>query len=312
MLTVSEFFAESHRGNAFGVKGALYGKAGHRGDDTNGWRAGTGIPSIVEGTVVRSEYQVGLGWVVTIWCPRLSVYVSNCHMQSKGIPVGKVIRYIGEYVGPIGNTGTLSLGVHDHVVVSYTSSNPASGSVVNPRPFINAAKLAVAGGSGSPLVDPTARPAVTTPEGTFMTQAIYTKFTQGLADADPRVAKIKSYFGGAGVTKFSAGVGVYARLDGTVQGPIRVQVSQADSRGNEWAADCNGEWRDANGTLKLEKACRFYELDEFLALCDAYLVGASSGQGGSGDTAVLAQIRDALLALPAEIDRYSDGKKQSA
>lgn len=161
MLSVAQFYSSSHRGNAFGVRGPLYGASGHRGDDTNGWASGTAIPSFVSGTVVRAERQVGLGWVVTVYSPRLpgttrAGWVSFCHEQAASVGVGKRI-YVGSYVGPVGNTGTLSLGPHVHVVVSYTSSDPAKGSVVDPRPFINASKLTPAGQGVSLLEDdPTA------------------------------------------------------------------------------------------------------------------------------------------------------------
>lgn len=148
MPSIAEFYSDAHRGNPFGVKGPLYGSSGHRGDDTNRWKVGTPIPSFVEGVVVRSEYQSGLGWVVVVFCARLATWVGYCHMRVAGLPAGTTVR-IGDTVGQVGNTGNLSTGAHVHVTCSATGSNPATSSVFNPRPLIERAKTAAAGSTAA-------------------------------------------------------------------------------------------------------------------------------------------------------------------
>lgn len=307
MPTVAEFFAESHRGNAFGVKGPLYGLAGHRGDDTKGWRAGTAIPWIGTGIVVRSEYQAGLGWVVTLWDANQRVYISNCHMQSKGVAVGKRIRYVGEYAGPIGNTGTLSLGVHDHVVVSRTSSNPASGSVIDPRPFINAAKIAQAGGGVTPLPDDPA--ALAAPEkGMNMVSIIRSEMPAGMADADPRTVLLKSFFGGAALSSFGEGKLIVAKLGDAPGTFANVQVAQADEIVNGWIADHCGE---IPGLAKQE--ARLYDFGTFLALCQAYLqpvnVSGGTGAGAPAGPVDISPESIAALAQASAVAFFAEQKK---
>ena len=150
MPTLAEFWADSHHGNAFGLLGPMYGPSGHRGDDTNGWPSGTPVLAIRAGTVVRSEMQSGLGNVVTIWDG--SLYTGYCHLAARAVAVGDHVT-VGQSVGGIGTTGTLSTGVHVHVTASYTGNNPATAAVIDPRPFIVAARTAASGGGVTPLQD---------------------------------------------------------------------------------------------------------------------------------------------------------------
>lgn len=306
MLTVREFFAESHRGNAFGVKGLLYGPGGHRGDDTNRWGAGTGIPSFVAGRVVASVKYVSLGWVTTVQTVldgRIA-WVSFCHEYSRGPAVGTPIG-LNSWVGPIGNTGTLSLGVHVHVVVSFTSSDPRSGSVVDPRPYINRAKAATAGSGGAPIFDDPETTALTE-GGTNVTQVIYTQLKAGIADADPRLAKLRSYCGGDTLTNFSAGVQIVALVGDSPGSYANVQLTQADVLIRRWLADNTGTI--PSGPDQTDHAGGGYELDAFLARCDAYLTPlAPAGSGGSFPASV--ELGAASIeALAKRIDEYSDGR----
>lgn len=117
----------------------------HRGRDYA--PGGPPAPSIVNGTIVRSERQTGLGNVVVVRNDDDGAFIGYCHLAERYVGVGARVG-VGTMVGVVGNTGTLSAGRHLHFTVSKSSNNPSTGSTIDPRSYI-ASGSSVAGGGGS-------------------------------------------------------------------------------------------------------------------------------------------------------------------
>jgi hypothetical protein len=159
MGTVAEFYAEDHIGLLFGVKDSLHGH--HSGTDVNGWRIRTPIPSLVRGRVVSRGYDPeNLGnWVtVRAFEGKTSELrperMSWCHLDSlEGVPELSALVGFDGYVGPLGTSG-YSTGPHTHIMVSLTSDDPRSyAGLIDPLPYIVAARTRPAGGDITPIGD---------------------------------------------------------------------------------------------------------------------------------------------------------------
>jgi hypothetical protein len=122
---------------------------GHRGTDFA--PGGLDILAVSDGVVVRSEYQPGLGWVVTVQDAD-GTYWSYCHMLAQSpVAVGDTVVRGVTVMGTVGNTGSLTKGRHLHFVMSKTSSNPAYGSTIDPIPYITARLAGTSGGGTTPF-----------------------------------------------------------------------------------------------------------------------------------------------------------------
>lgn len=158
-MLVSEFYADSHIALPFGTIDKLH--TFHSGQDVNGWREGTPIPSIAKGRVVmRGSDPTDLGNFITIRAYEGNTTklrperMSYCHLKEfdASTPrVGDVVE-LGGYVGPLGNTG-YSTGPHLHLMVSLTSDDPRTrAGIIDPLPYILAARSAKpAGGDIEPF-----------------------------------------------------------------------------------------------------------------------------------------------------------------
>lgn len=150
--SVVDFYSPEHTGLAFGVKNKLHPN-GHSGQDYNDWPTGTIMPSYIEGTVVARIYHGAVGnekdlgnVVVVASDDEPGIYYSWCHLRDfNGAPgVGQKVR-LGTPIGPLGNTG-YSSGPHLHAMRT-TSSNPVTRKgKSDPKPTIDAAREALAGG----------------------------------------------------------------------------------------------------------------------------------------------------------------------
>lgn len=281
-LTVVTFFAESHRGDEFGKVRILNGRVSrHRGDDTNGWKLGTQIPSFVTGRVVASYRSGPLGWVVVVWSPLYALWFSFCHLQSQGLPVGATVS-IGTAIGPLGNTGTLTTGPHVHVTASGDGPDPATDAVIDPRPYINRAKLTPAGGGTAPVPpNPT--------------------------NEDDDMSK------NAGVYWTAADKRIFCAILNTESGfwTEWTHGTTTDGTYNLGMANTFGTGSFAGITESHAKALR--------ASCQVVLdaagvdveLGDLTVQENPAELAELKSIRAAVEGLPAEIDQFADGNKQS-
>lgn len=118
----------------------------HRGVDYA--PGGPPAPSIVNGTVVTSTYQSGLGNVVVVKNDIDGYYIGYSHLASRSVSVGQRVG-VGTAVGIVGNTGTLSNGRHLHFTVSPSSSQPWTGAVIDPVAYIGSGSSTAGGGAST-------------------------------------------------------------------------------------------------------------------------------------------------------------------
>lgn len=144
MLTVAQFYADSHFRRGYGWYGPRPQKW-HSGQDIGGWQAGTTIPSWCVGKVVESEWDSGYGWKVIVHTA--FGFVMFAHMHQKGAAVGSTLA-VGSTVGAVGDTGSLSAGNHLHTSLSAQQSMTVT---VNPAERIRSARGGTAGGGVTPL-----------------------------------------------------------------------------------------------------------------------------------------------------------------
>lgn len=163
--------------------------------------------------------------------------------------------------------------------------------------------ISTAGGSGTTF-DDDPMPSM---KGKLMTQVLATTLPTPLPAA--ALATLRSYVGAAGCP-LKAGQGLVALVGEAPGTPANVQLTQADKRANEWAADHTGKWDAPDAKYSVGVAARNYEFPEFMALLVAYSAPLSMGGTVAGGGSVdLSPLIAAIRALPAEIDAYSDGRK---
>lgn len=152
-MSIQDFYADEHLALDDGFGSTLPPRTSpHRGLDVNRHPTGTEIPALYSGTVVRSEYQSGLGNVVCVQTDR-GFYEGNSHLTDRWVGVGDRVE-AGTIIGTLGNTGTLSSGAHLHKTISPSSNDPSRGAVVDPLPYIRAARD---GGTPSPTPKPSSK-----------------------------------------------------------------------------------------------------------------------------------------------------------
>lgn len=292
-MTPQEFYANV--GDRFGIIGGDRVNP-HRGVDFP-WREGTPIPSWCDGTVVRNEYNSVIGWIMTI--ETVGGWAGFCHMAARSpLPIGTRVSY-GDTIGTVGNTGSASRGAHLHATFSTVGDHPGISPVVDPLPWITANLTSSAGGGTRPFP-------ITNPKGNrTMTQVLITTLPTPLpADA---VTTLRGYVGGSSLP-LKAGQGLIALVGDAPGTPANVQLTQADKRGNEWAADHTGSLPSQYG---VEQGARRYEFPEFLNLLAAYAAPVGGNVEVGSVVIDQTELIAAVKALPAEIDQYADGKKQS-
>jgi hypothetical protein len=119
----------------------------HRGRDYA--PGGPPAPSIVNGVVVRSQYQTGLGNVVVIRNDVDGYNIGYCHLLERWKAVGERVG-VGTNIGVVGNTGTLSGGRHLHFTVQAPAyTDPSSGPTIDPRIYIGSGSSVVGGGGST-------------------------------------------------------------------------------------------------------------------------------------------------------------------
>lgn len=99
---------------------AAYRKNPHRGQD---WAPGAGkiIPAITAGKVTHNFFSAGLGNCI-IQNTTDGLWVLYAHLEDKpNLSIGHELK-IGDPIGKVGNTGTLTLGPHLHLSIASTKS----------------------------------------------------------------------------------------------------------------------------------------------------------------------------------------------
>lgn len=138
MMTPAQFYANYDAADPFGSHvGRDPNGPGHLGSDFP-WPAGTEIPSWVSGTVVRVGFSSAIGYYVVIQRGTGGYALFYHLLEHSALAVGDTVT-VGQLVGLVGNTGTLSRGDHLHVGFSLTDPTPGTGAVVDPWPLIVAA-----------------------------------------------------------------------------------------------------------------------------------------------------------------------------
>jgi murein DD-endopeptidase MepM/ murein hydrolase activator NlpD len=134
-----EPFSASTRGDEFGNM-AAYRKNPHRGQD---WAPGQGrvIPAITAGKVIANFWSDGLGHCL-IQSTTDKVFVLYAHLLAEpNLAVGHALK-IGDSIGQVGNTGTLTLGAHLHLSIAKAKNvhEVAMSKLIDPLKHIAANK----------------------------------------------------------------------------------------------------------------------------------------------------------------------------
>lgn len=252
MTTVPEFYGNAHIGLRFGVKNANHtSPIGHSGQDVNGWATGTWIPAFAAGRVVNKVADGGqhnvndLGNFIVIQANigGVTYFISYCHLASfGGTPnIGDWVQF-GQGVGPIGNTG-YSFGTHLHAMMSTTSPYPYTRvNLVDPLPFIYAARNAAAGGDVTPI--PPTPPA---------------QYSKPRPEMDTKMSKAK-YYQSVPIIPVGGGAAVahYGIFGNEVQGGYRISTNIIT--GKAWGKLYGTEFIDLNAN----PGAAGYERDSWL------------------------------------------------
>jgi len=114
MATYIEPFPASTRGDEFGNM-ASYRKNPHRGQD---WAPGAGkiIPAITAGKVTANFWSDGLGHCI-IQSTNDKLWVIYAHLEAKpNLSIGHSLE-LGDPIGKVGNSGSLTTGSHLHLSI---------------------------------------------------------------------------------------------------------------------------------------------------------------------------------------------------
>jgi len=121
-------FDDQFLGDRFGTL-ASYRKNAHRGTD---WSPGEAkvIRAITAGKIENIFWSDGLGWVVVQSDATGKWFIGYCHLLEKpsSIKKGSVVK-VGQPVGRVGNSGTLTTGPHLHVTLGKTVTSVVAGKV---------------------------------------------------------------------------------------------------------------------------------------------------------------------------------------
>lgn len=138
-MSLASFYNNPDLRDGFNIWPHPWRSQPHRGLDF-GKTTGTAIPSVNSGTVVISEWNPYLGWIVEVRGDD-GTYMGYCHLHRKGLPVGSRVS-VGTTIGPVGNTGSQSQGAHLHITRGRVQGAVRGGSISNlsdPWPYIQAA-----------------------------------------------------------------------------------------------------------------------------------------------------------------------------
>lgn len=122
-------------GTKFGVIDEWHKAPGHRGQDYNGFPAGTPLKAVNDGTIAINKWSGVLGWVIVLKVNDNCYFgYSHLRIQSK-LKVGTKVKS-GDTIGQAGTTGSASSGVHLHLTVGKEPESVFFGNVLDPHKFI--------------------------------------------------------------------------------------------------------------------------------------------------------------------------------
>lgn len=294
-MTPQEFYANV--GDRFGVIGGDRVNP-HRGVDFP-WGQGTPIPSWCAGTVVRNEYNSVIGWIIAI--ETSGGWAGFCHMASQSpLPVGSSVSF-GQTVGLVGNTGSASRGAHLHATFSTVGNHPGTSPVVDPLPWILANLSSTAGGGTTPF--PTSKGSNDMPE----------LYSAPMPATVPTDLKTRYPY-------LTGGKPTYFLLGGSAGTAFNAKVTQDQTLASQWAkllAPTLSNPSDVIIPLSWGYALELHgqavaPLNVNADFGDITIPPITVPPADNTElVAALNAVVAAVAALPAEIDRYADGKKQS-
>ena len=169
--SVATFYDDARLGNLFRVRGPYYDDFGHRGVDFV-HAARVPVPSWCSGRVVVSTFYRTLGETVIVdrgSGAGLDRFAGYCHLTTGSrIERGEYVN-VGDVVGTVGSTGTLSSGPHLHATLE-PAVTIGTRNARDPLPLIRkaVASLSLAGGGGAPIeteLDEMTIPRIIAPHG---------------------------------------------------------------------------------------------------------------------------------------------------
>lgn len=121
------------RGTKFGVKDAAHPN-GHRGVDYNGFKEGTPLKAVADGTIVLVKWSDVLGNVAVLQIG--GRFFGYCHMSKAcELKEGTAVKS-GDVIGLAGTTGTASSGVHLHLTLGRDANSVFGGEVEDADAFL--------------------------------------------------------------------------------------------------------------------------------------------------------------------------------
>jgi murein DD-endopeptidase MepM/ murein hydrolase activator NlpD len=120
-------------GPKFGIKDSWHPN-GHRGTDYNGFKEGTPLLAVADGTIVLNKFSAVLGNVVVLQVG--GKFFGYCHMvKPSGLKVGTIVS-AGDVIGKAGTTGSASSGTHLHLTLGTDKNAVFGGKVYDADAFL--------------------------------------------------------------------------------------------------------------------------------------------------------------------------------
>lgn len=128
-------------GPLFGVVDSWHPN-GHRGTDYNGFKSGTSLFAVSDGSIVVNQFSKVLGNIVVLKVNTIvkgekkAVYFGYCHLvKPSPLAIGTKVK-AGDVVGGAGTTGSASSGVHLHFTLSFDKLGVIGGKVYDADKFV--------------------------------------------------------------------------------------------------------------------------------------------------------------------------------
>lgn len=128
-------------GPLFGVVDSWHPN-GHRGTDYNGFKSGTNLFAVSNGTIVVNQFSKVLGNIVVLKVNTIVkgekkvVYFGYCHLvKPSPLAIGTKVK-AGDVIGGAGTTGSASSGVHLHFTLSFDKLGVIGGKVYDADKFV--------------------------------------------------------------------------------------------------------------------------------------------------------------------------------
>lgn len=129
-------------GPLFGVVDSWHPN-GHRGTDYNGFKGGTKLFAVSDGTVALNKFSKVLGNIVVLKVPvvtkdgtKKNAFFGYCHMDKPSPHKVGTKLAAGDVIGTAGTTGSASSGVHLHFTLGFDANAVIGGKVYDADKFV--------------------------------------------------------------------------------------------------------------------------------------------------------------------------------